>query len=188
MNNEIIIFENQNVTLEVNMKDETVWLTQQQMAELFDSSRTNIIEHINNIYESNSLGNSDNISKSNKNMNKFKEVYKKNSKNAIKKKKTNNLNANKKQNLKKNNEKHMEKNKINKISEYEGKAKNKTLNERTSKLNEYIQENDNLRLQLNNNLENENKIKSYYEKNKVDQSDLRLLYNEFNANKKSYFI
>ena len=30
--------------------------------------------------------------------------------------------------------------------------------------------------------------KDYYEKNKVDQSDLRLLYNEFNANKKSYFI
>ena len=30
--------------------------------------------------------------------------------------------------------------------------------------------------------------KSYYEKNKVDQSDLRLLYNEFNASKKSYFI
>jgi hypothetical protein len=30
--------------------------------------------------------------------------------------------------------------------------------------------------------------KSYYEKNKVDESDLRLLYNEFNANKKSYFI
>ena len=50
MKNEIILFENQNVKLEVNMKDETVWLTQQQMAELFDSSRTNIIEHINNIY------------------------------------------------------------------------------------------------------------------------------------------
>ena len=30
--------------------------------------------------------------------------------------------------------------------------------------------------------------KDYYEKNKVDQSDLRLIYNEFNANKKSYFI
>ena len=30
MNNEIIIFENQNVKLEVNMKDETVWLTQQK--------------------------------------------------------------------------------------------------------------------------------------------------------------
>lgn len=50
MKNEIVIFENQNVKLEVNMQDETVWLSQQQMAELFDSSRTNIIEHINNIY------------------------------------------------------------------------------------------------------------------------------------------
>ncbi len=29
MNNEIIIFEEQEVKLEVNMKDETVWLTQQ---------------------------------------------------------------------------------------------------------------------------------------------------------------
>lgn len=50
MKNEIIIFENQNVKLKVNIKDETVWLSQQQMAELFASSRTNIIEHINNIY------------------------------------------------------------------------------------------------------------------------------------------
>ena len=48
--NEIVLFENQNVKLEVNMKDETVWLSQQQMALLFNSSRTNIIEHINNIY------------------------------------------------------------------------------------------------------------------------------------------
>lgn len=37
------------------MKDETVWLSQQQMAKLFDSSRTNIIEHINNIYSSEEL-------------------------------------------------------------------------------------------------------------------------------------
>ena len=29
--------------------------------------------------------------------------------------------------------------------------------------------------------------KTYYEKNNIDQSDLRLIYNEFNANKKSYF-
>ena len=35
MLNEIILFENQNVKLEVNMKDETVWLSQGQMAELF---------------------------------------------------------------------------------------------------------------------------------------------------------
>ena len=55
MKNEIVLFENQNVKLEVNMKDETVWLSQQQMAELFDSSRTNIIEHINNIYSDGEL-------------------------------------------------------------------------------------------------------------------------------------
>ena len=55
MKNEIILFENQDVKLEVNIKDETVWLSQQQMAELFDSSRTNIIEHINNIYSDGEL-------------------------------------------------------------------------------------------------------------------------------------
>ena len=33
--NEIIIFDNQEVKLEVNMKDETVWLNREQMAELF---------------------------------------------------------------------------------------------------------------------------------------------------------
>ena len=32
MKNEIILFENQNVKLEVNMKDDSVWLTQGQMA------------------------------------------------------------------------------------------------------------------------------------------------------------
>ena len=37
------------------MKDETVWLSQQQMSELFDTSRTNIIEHINHIYSDGEL-------------------------------------------------------------------------------------------------------------------------------------
>lgn len=50
MKNEIVLFENQGVTLEVNLKDETVWLTQAQMAKLFNTSRTNIIDHINNVY------------------------------------------------------------------------------------------------------------------------------------------
>lgn len=36
MKNEIILFENQDVKLEVNMKDETVWLSLDQMAKLFD--------------------------------------------------------------------------------------------------------------------------------------------------------
>ena len=36
MKNEIIIFENQNVKLEVNMKDESVWLNREQLSQLFD--------------------------------------------------------------------------------------------------------------------------------------------------------
>lgn len=51
MKNEIVIFEDQNVKLEVNMKDETVWLSQIQMAELFDKDRTVITRHINNIFK-----------------------------------------------------------------------------------------------------------------------------------------
>ena len=53
MKNEIIIFENQDVKLEVNMKDETVWLTQKQMAELFGKDRKTITSHIKNIYRDN---------------------------------------------------------------------------------------------------------------------------------------
>ena len=50
MKNEIIIFENQDVKLEVNMKDETVWLSLDQMAKLFDRDRTVITRHVNNIF------------------------------------------------------------------------------------------------------------------------------------------
>ena len=39
--NEIILFENQGVKLEVNLKDETVWLTQEQMAKLVLKSLIN---------------------------------------------------------------------------------------------------------------------------------------------------
>ena len=48
MKNEIIIFENQEVKLEVNMKDETVWLNTEQMAELFGRDYKTIRKHINN--------------------------------------------------------------------------------------------------------------------------------------------
>ena len=55
MKNEIILFEDQNVKLEVNMKDETVWLSQQQMADLFDKNRKTITRHIQNIYKDEEL-------------------------------------------------------------------------------------------------------------------------------------
>ncbi len=48
MKNEIILFENQNVKLEVNMKDETVWLNREQLATLFDRDVKTIAKHINN--------------------------------------------------------------------------------------------------------------------------------------------
>lgn len=53
--NEIILFENQGVKLEVNLKDETVWLTQKQMAELFGKDRRTITRHIQNIYKDEEL-------------------------------------------------------------------------------------------------------------------------------------
>lgn len=53
--NKIILFENQEVKLEVNMKDETVWLSLEQMAELFSRDRTVIVRHINNIFKDNEL-------------------------------------------------------------------------------------------------------------------------------------
>ncbi|MBR1863278.1 MAG: virulence RhuM family protein, partial [Ruminococcus sp.] len=54
---DIIIYQNDNgdTKIDVRFVDETVWLTQQQMAELFQSSRTNIVEHIKNIYEEGEL-------------------------------------------------------------------------------------------------------------------------------------
>lgn len=48
MENEIKIFENQNVKLEVNMKDETVWLNANQLSKLFDRDSKTIRKHINN--------------------------------------------------------------------------------------------------------------------------------------------
>ena len=53
--NEIILFENQGVRLEVNLKDETVWLTQKQIAELFGKDRRTITRHIQNIYKDEEL-------------------------------------------------------------------------------------------------------------------------------------
>ena len=46
--NEIILFENQGVKLEVNLKDETVWLNLEQMSELFGRDKSVISRHIKN--------------------------------------------------------------------------------------------------------------------------------------------
>lgn len=52
-NNQIIIYNTKDgeTKIEVKLNDETVWLTQTQMAELFQKSQSTINEHIQNIYE-----------------------------------------------------------------------------------------------------------------------------------------
>lgn len=56
-NSEILIYQSENgmTKIDVTFMDETVWLSQQQMAELFHSSRTNVVEHIKHIYEEGEL-------------------------------------------------------------------------------------------------------------------------------------
>lgn len=54
---DIVIYQTKDglTKIDVRFEDETVWLTQQQMAELYQSSRTNIVEHIQHIYEEGEL-------------------------------------------------------------------------------------------------------------------------------------
>lgn len=61
--NEIILFQNQNVKLEVNVKDDTVWLTQTQISQLFEKERTVITRHIRNIFKEGELEEKSNVQK-----------------------------------------------------------------------------------------------------------------------------
>lgn len=57
MPKEIVIFNDGKVNLEVAITPEsdTVWLTQEQMADLFDTARSSIAYHINNVFKENEL-------------------------------------------------------------------------------------------------------------------------------------
>ena len=57
MSNEVVIFKNGELELEVNItpEKETVWLTQDQMSSLFDTARSSIAYHINNIFKEGEL-------------------------------------------------------------------------------------------------------------------------------------
>ena len=61
--NKIILFENQGIKLEVNVKDDTVWLTQEQMSKLFGKSKSTINEHIKNIFKENELQENETMTK-----------------------------------------------------------------------------------------------------------------------------
>lgn len=57
MQNEIIIYQSENLSthIEVLIEDETVWLTQLQMVDLFQSTKQNISLHINNVFKEGEL-------------------------------------------------------------------------------------------------------------------------------------
>ena len=61
-NNEIILYQpDSTVSLEVRVEDETVWLTQLQMSELFQRERSVITKHINNIFREEELEEKSNV-------------------------------------------------------------------------------------------------------------------------------
>ena len=56
MTNEIVLYQpNDQLSIEVKLENETVWLTQQQMAMLFNTTRNNITLHIGNIFREGEL-------------------------------------------------------------------------------------------------------------------------------------
>lgn len=61
--NEIIIFEAASQRVEVRLEGETVWLTQKQMAELFDKDTRTINEHLGNLFDEGELGREETIRK-----------------------------------------------------------------------------------------------------------------------------
>lgn len=65
MENELVIFEtkDKDITLNVPVDRETVWLTQAQMTELFKVDRTVITRHVNNVFKENELVRESNVQK-----------------------------------------------------------------------------------------------------------------------------
>ena len=55
--NNIIVYQNDDGSLhiDVHLEDDTVWLTQQQMADLYQTSKSNVSEHIKHIFEDGEL-------------------------------------------------------------------------------------------------------------------------------------
>lgn len=62
-NTELVFYQSENgaVSLDVKIIDESVWLTQAQMTELFDRDRTVITRHINNVFSDNELPKESNV-------------------------------------------------------------------------------------------------------------------------------
>ncbi|MCX5855845.1 MAG: hypothetical protein NTZ24_14960 [Deltaproteobacteria bacterium] len=62
---EIVLYQapDGSVSLDVKLERETIWLTQKQMSELFDTERSVITKHLNNIFSSGELDKESNVQK-----------------------------------------------------------------------------------------------------------------------------
>ena len=60
---ELVIFKAQdgNVKLDIKLEDETVWLTQNQMSELFQTTKQNVSLHLNNVFKEGELDKSSTV-------------------------------------------------------------------------------------------------------------------------------
>lgn len=65
MNSDILIYQNQdgNIKIDVRLEEETVWLTQNQLQQLFDKSKATISEHIKNVFEEGELASNGTVRK-----------------------------------------------------------------------------------------------------------------------------
>ena len=65
MNSEILIYQNPdgNIKIDVRLQEETVWLTQSQMGQLFGKDKRTISEHISNIFNEGELEKSSTVRK-----------------------------------------------------------------------------------------------------------------------------
>ena len=63
MENELVLFETEDkaITLSVPVEQDTVWLTQEQMSELFETARSSIAYHIGNIFKEKELDESTSV-------------------------------------------------------------------------------------------------------------------------------
>ena len=61
--NEIVLFETEDksISLSVEIRDETVWLSVSQMAQLFDREESNIRRHILNVFKENEVDENNNV-------------------------------------------------------------------------------------------------------------------------------
>ena len=53
--NQLLIYQTESGAIEVQLEQDTLWLTQAQMGEVFDTTPENVLMHLKNIYKSNEL-------------------------------------------------------------------------------------------------------------------------------------